>query len=151
MRRLTPWLWPALWAVVIFATSSTYINSRQFVHGVATHAAGQISESAFNSFWHGWWWVFVKGYHVFEFALLFVLLFVALLRTKPWPVVRSAAVAALMSVLYAASDEYHQTFVKDRGGKVSDVLIDCIGIFASVFVVSAVTRFRRSGSGPSSS
>jgi len=33
----------------------------------------------------------------------------------------------VFTVLYAASDEYHQTFVPGRAGAWSDVLIDCAG------------------------
>lgn len=39
------------------------------------------------------------------------------------------------TVLYAASDEWHQTFVPGRGGAVSDVLIDAAGaLLALTFV-----------------
>lgn len=37
--------------------------------------------------------------------------------------------SAVLSVLYAASDEFHQLFVRQRHGCVSDVLIDSIGVF----------------------
>ncbi len=35
---------------------------------------------------------------------------------------------AILSVLYAASDEFHQSFVRGRVGCVKDVFIDAIGI-----------------------
>src|SRR5690242_14205423 len=48
-------------------------------------------------------------------------------------------VAALITLAYAASDEIHQTFVKDRHGTPVDVLIDSIGI-----TIAALYARRRS-------
>ena len=36
--------------------------------------------------------------------------------------------AFVMTALYAATDEIHQLFVPGRAGRVTDVLIDCIGV-----------------------
>lgn len=47
--------------------------------------------------------------------------------------------AAAVCVLYACSDEYHQTFVAGRSGEVRDVLIDTLGSVIGITVVSAVT------------
>ena len=46
------------------------------------------------------------------------------------------ALAGVLCVLYAASDEWHQTFVPQRGGVFSDVLIDCGGIAIAAFALS---------------
>jgi VanZ family protein len=37
--------------------------------------------------------------------------------------------SAIIGVLYAISDEYHQTFVPLREGRMLDVFIDSFGIF----------------------
>jgi len=37
------------------------------------------------------------------------------------------ALAFLLTLLYAISDEYHQTFVPGRSGNLGDVLIDAVG------------------------
>jgi VanZ family protein len=44
----------------------------------------------------------------------------------------SAAPAILITLLYAATDEYHQTFVDGRHGSPIDVLIDAAGIAIAV-------------------
>jgi VanZ family protein len=54
--------------------------------------------------------------------------------------------AALISVLYAGSDELHQTFVAGRHGTPVDVLIDSIGIALASLVYA---RRRRRTVGPS--
>lgn len=66
--------------------------------------------------------------HVTEYAILHFLLFRAL-RTVIAPD-RALFAAAVISLLYAISDEYHQTFVPLREGRIRDVFIDSIGIAA---------------------
>ena len=41
--------------------------------------------------------------------------------------------STLMSGAYAATDEYHQTFIPGRSGQFSDVLLDTTGAFVGVF------------------
>jgi VanZ family protein len=42
---------------------------------------------------------------------------------------------SVISVLYAASDEFHQTFVVGRQGCFNDVLIDSVGIFVLYLIL----------------
>ena len=68
-----------------------------------------------------------KGAHITEYALLYFFLFRAIHTVV---VTRKAfVISAIIAVLYAISDEYHQTFVPLREGAARDVFIDCIGIF----------------------
>jgi VanZ family protein len=68
-----------------------------------------------------------KGAHIGEYALLMWLLARALQlssihdNTALWA-------AVLLSLLYAVTDEWHQTFVPGREGTLRDVLIDGVGI-----------------------
>jgi VanZ family protein len=39
----------------------------------------------------------------------------------------------LITVLYAMSDEYHQTFIPGRNGTVMDVVIDSLGGLTALF------------------
>jgi VanZ family protein len=69
-----------------------------------------------------------KGAHVFEYAVLTALV-LRLFRIR-FAMRDHVAVlaAALLSLAYAVSDEFHQHFVFGREGKPSDVAIDSIGI-----------------------
>jgi VanZ family protein len=68
-----------------------------------------------------------KGAHVTEYAILYFLLFRAL---QPIMIPRKALIfSAIIAVVYAISDEYHQTFVPLRDGRMRDVMIDSLGIF----------------------
>ncbi len=63
--------------------------------------------------------------HLTEYAILGLLSGRAVGR--PW-----AALAA--GVLYAASDEWHQTLVPGRSGQVSDVLLDTVGVILGIWI-----------------
>ena len=82
-----------------------------------------------------------KGAHVIEYAILTVLLWRAWnARQRP---VASLALAFVLAVLYAASDEFHQTFVPGRLGRVQDVLIDSLGAALATLGVWAATRGKK--------
>jgi len=104
--------------------SSTVVKSKQFVRTVSANSPARISEADFAGFWQQWWWVFVKGFHILEFALLTFLL----LRATCGRLLS----AALLAVGMAVVDEFHQSFVPARGGHLSDVAIDSIGIGLAV-------------------
>ena len=48
--------------------------------------------------------------------------------------VRSPLPAALITIAYAISDEYHQSFVEGRHGSPIDVLIDTAGVAIAIAV-----------------
>jgi hypothetical protein len=117
------WLFPT-WAAVIFFTSTTVITQRQLARFVASIIPG-VTEDGFFEWWQTWWWFFVKGFHVAEFFILTIAggWVLRRLKLKNW-----VLWAPTFALLYAISDEWHQTFVPARGGRATDVLIDCIGI-----------------------
>lgn len=47
-------------------------------------------------------------------------------------------VAGILCVGFAATDEYHQSFVAGRGPSIKDVCIDSIGVFAGIITVRIV-------------
>lgn len=73
-----------------------------------------------------------KAAHVTEYAILAALLF------RGWSScfsVRGAVLATLgTAMIFAAGDEFHQTFVASRTGALGDVMIDCSGALLSVLI-----------------
>ena len=76
--------------------------------------------------------------HAGVYALLTLLWVRALLPLEG----RALPLAVLTTLLFAVSDEYHQTFVAGRSGSPVDVGIDAIGIVVAVILVRS-RRFRR--------
>jgi VanZ family protein len=81
-----------------------------------------------------------KAAHVTIFAVLWL----TFARATGWRRPVAATVAAL---LYAGSDEWHQTFVEGRHGSPSDVAIDALGMGIAA-LAWALTARRRGQPGP---
>jgi VanZ family protein len=71
--------------------------------------------------------LFFKSLHVIEYAVLYIFYVRALKNTTTIPNKQSYVIAFLFLLLYASSDEYHQTFVATREGAPRDVIIDLLG------------------------
>jgi VanZ family protein len=101
---------------------------------------------------HAIWVILVvtrKCAHVAEYAILALLLWRALrsvpvLSTKA-PVLFGAAL--LGCAVFAASDEFHQTFIKSRTPSVRDVFLDIGGAFVGLLIGTTFTRRDRLKSG----
>lgn len=72
-----------------------------------------------------------KCAHMTEFAILAILFYGWMCR---WQMSRKhrACLAAILTMLYACSDEFHQLFVAGRAGTFSDVLVDSAGAIAGL-------------------
>lgn len=87
-----------------------------------------------------------KAAHVAEFGALAWLVWRARRRpvrgdTRPWNW-REAAFAFGFAVLFAASDEIHQSLVPNREGRVADVLLDVTGALLALAALRACGRWR---------
>ena len=90
-----------------------------------------------------------KCAHLTEYAVLALLLWRALRKpvkndSRPWnwP---EARLALLLVMFYAATDEFHQSFVPTRTPLVTDVLIDTTGGAAGLFALWICGRWRKRG------
>lgn len=106
MKIIWAWMPAFCWMTVIFL-----LSSRQRI---------SVSEEYVVNF------LIFKSLHIIEYAILFFL-YVRGLRypagIAPW---RYTA-AFVLTVVYAISDEVHQTLVPTREGALRDVIIDAIG------------------------
>ena len=86
-----------------------------------------------------------KYAHMFEFACLGLsscLLAYELLAERRRRLLYTALGSFAFSFLYACSDEWHQTFVPERAGRFSDVLIDSVGVFIGVGLTVLIKALR---------
>lgn len=86
-----------------------------------------------------WDFILRKLAHMAEYAILCFLIFKAL-RGHNLDVKKSLILAVIFSILYAISDEYHQTFIFGRQGRTVDVLIDSFGVI--VFSILRIKNLR---------
>ena len=112
LRRMDPWLPPlALMGLIFFFSAQPNLNS----------GLGWIDH------------VGRKCIHASEYALLCVLWWRAL-RTV-WSPARALPAAWMIAAAYAATDEFHQTFVSGRHGTWVDVVIDSLGAAVAALLV----------------
>lgn len=79
------------------------------------------------------WWDFVlkKSAHVIEYAILYLLVFRALRNSSAHAKGRAVVSCFLFCLLYAISDEYHQSFIPGRHAKTMDIGFDFLGMLIS--------------------
>ncbi len=65
--------------------------------------------------------------HFSEYFILNFLISRALIKTTNLSLKKSLVLAFVVSVLYAVSDEYHQSFVPGREPRIRDIIIDSFG------------------------
>lgn len=80
-----------------------------------------------------------KAAHFLEYAVLAMLAWRAL---RPLTTRHSTQLAGMLSLLYAASDEWHQSFVPGRGPSLRDVGIDGLGVIFGLALLQAMLLFR---------
>ncbi len=102
------WLPPILWMTLIFLMSS-----RQRIG---------VSEEFIVNF------IVFKFLHIVEYAFLYFLFLRAFRKYLSKKTKRAYLYAAIATLLFAISDELHQTFTPTRQGSPRDIGIDAIGI-----------------------
>ena len=103
------------------------------------------------------WWDYPlrKIAHMTEYGILARLWVRALAGSAAWSRKKIFAWSLVLSVLYACTDEYHQTFVAGREGVLHDVVIDSVGAWLALglqpFVLEMVGFRSRKRKGPRAS
>ena len=111
-KLLKYWAPPVAWMVVIFLFSSIHTRPVSTVY----------------------WREFAvkKSAHIVEYAILTVLLYRAF-RTS-YSKQKAGIYAMVISVIYAITDEFHQSFTPGREPTVRDVIFDTIGATLAIFL-----------------
>lgn len=114
------WLPVLLWMGVIFVASSR--SSLPFVLNKTVDFATK------------------KAGHVTEYGVLAFLLWRAISKERGWAALPSFGGAFVLSLLYAISDEFHQTFVPGRSGRLADVGSDVLGVILALGLIWWLSR-----------
>ncbi len=88
----------------------------------------------------GWQDFFIrKTAHFLEFTVLYLLFNRGFKNTSRITVAKRLILVFFLTIFYAASDEYHQTFISGRTGKPFDIWIDSLGaLFGLVFSLKLI-------------
>lgn len=116
LRFLFYWAPPLLWmALIYFLSSQPTLPS--------------LSDSLLDS-------LLKYGAHFFEYAVLALLWYRAIYSRFPHP--KILPLAFIIVVIYALSDEFHQSFVPGRSATWQDVAVDVLGGASALLVWNAV-------------
>jgi len=121
------WLIPISWMAAIFVFSSDWFawqRTAPVVYSWLQWGQPHLDEPQLESLHL----LVRKLGHVMEYALLVLLWHLALRRSHQWPIRRSLFGAAVVSILYAALDEWRQTFTAERSGNLTDIMLDGLGV-----------------------
>jgi VanZ family protein len=132
MKFLKPWLPVICWMAVIFLASTDTMSAEhtsRVIEPFLRWLIPGISQSAVNTI-H---FYIRKAAHVTEYAIFAILLCRAVvLSRKDLGIWKSVPIALGIAAVYAASDEFHQSFVPSRTASVRDVCIDTCGAMLGI-------------------
>ena len=117
-RRIKHWLPTLAWAILIFSFSSQ-----------PTLTANQV-------YWQDF--VIKKSAHLFVYAVLAILIYRSLKLTSRFSKLYLFLFTLILVVLYAVSDEFHQTFSLGRTPTLRDVFIDIAGGLTGLIVKTKI-------------
>ena len=144
LRFVRYWMPAIVWMAIIFLGSTDMLSAEhtsRFLVPFLRWFDPQISLAALNAIQLG----IRKLGHLTEYAILAMLLWRALRGGIRWQMKMSILflVAALGSAIFAASDEFHQSFVPSRTGSPNDVMIDICGALAGLAICWMFASRRR--------
>jgi len=108
------WIPPICWSFLIF-----YLSSRSL-------------PSTSQIFWRDF--IVKKSAHVIEYAIFSSMLYRAF-RNSGISKRNSGIFAICLAIIYASTDEYHQSFTPGREPRVRDVIFDTIGASLAIYLI----------------
>jgi VanZ family protein len=140
---VSAWL-PVILAILVIAVESTPAFGSEHTSAplrwVFEHLFGPVPDMRWYRIHH-----FIRKLgHFTGYGLVGVTWLRALWMTfDRWSFLRSSFLAVLGTALIASSDELHQTFLPNRTGMFSDVILDCTGALVLQLLVYAILRMFR--------
>jgi VanZ family protein len=132
-KKYLKWLYVIAWMIIIYIFSSqpgdeSDKNSKLVLY--VFNALGLDLNTAFGNLAN---FIVRKAAHFTEYFILYLLIYKALRENLSFS--KAVTLAIITVFFYAASDEFHQSFVPGRGPSFRDVLIDTSGgLFALIIV-----------------
>jgi VanZ family protein len=136
---------PIVWTLCIFGFSTDILSARRTgpaTHSILVHLLPFLTEAELETAHI----LIRKLGHVSEYALLALLWRHAWMHGAGASRSRALILAVVLSVGYAALDEWHQTFTRERQGSIADVAVDSIGVCLATGIAlqrDAIARKRR--------
>lgn len=143
-RFVRYWMPAIIWMALIFLGSTDILSAEhtsRFLVPFLRWIDPQISLATLSAIQFG----IRKLGHLTEYAILAMLLWRALRSGTGWQMKMSILflIAALACAIFAASDEFHQSFVPSRTSSPVDVMIDICGALVGLAICLVFARRKR--------
>ena len=142
-RFVRYWMPAIVWMAIIFLGSTDMLSAEhtsRFLVPFLRWIDPQISLAALNAIQFG----IRKLGHLTEYAILAMLLWRALRGTlRSARNLGIASMVFMVSAVFAASDEFHQSFIPSRTASSRDVMIDICGTLVGLTICWIFGRARR--------
>ncbi|MCR5213130.1 MAG: VanZ family protein [Eubacterium sp.] len=146
LRKKIFWLLAIVWMVVIFSFSGQKGDESGGLSHDVCRVIGYVTQYDFYKWTEDAQERYIekiqypvrKAAHVTEYLILGIFLTGAWYDKKKKKYIR-LGVPGFIGIIYAATDEFHQTFVSDRAGSIIDVLIDTGGLIVGVLIMAGIT------------
>ena len=137
MKNILSWIIVIIWLIIIFLLSnmpqkeSSYKS--RYILNTSIKTINKITNTNINNkiIVNKIHVPFRKLMHVFVYFILSILLLLAFKNIKN---INIYFIPFIICVFYSLTDEYHQTLVIGRCGRLLDVIIDSIGVFFGCFI-----------------
>jgi len=140
-RKIIRWSLLILWmGVIFFFSSQTGMESSQNNALILRILSGMGIDLQWMDPWVNINLVIRKLAHITEYFIL-AFLWIRALEDEKRSMAKTLLLSGIFSFLYACSDEWHQSFVPQRGPAFRDVLIDSIGIGLAILIRWASSAF----------
>jgi VanZ family protein len=113
-RLFSLWIPPICWAFLIFGFSSRSLPSTSQI------------------FWKDF--IVKKSAHIIEYAIFSSMLYRAF-RNSGISKINSGIFAITLAIIYASTDEFHQSFIPGREPRLRDVIFDTIGASLAIYLI----------------
>lgn len=77
----------------------------------------------------------IAHFSIYTIVGILLMSFVSTYKIKTW---KRIVISFTVGFIYACTDEFHQTFIPDRCGNFTDVLIDSSGVITGIILVYAI-------------
>ena len=140
--ELRPWLWVFIWMLIIFLFSTSTFsgtNTSRIIGPILKWLIPEITNEsiAFIQFF------LRKTGHIVEYAILSILVSNAIVRRlAEFSAIPLIFKAVFISSIYAAFDEWHQSWTVGRTGSLIDVSIDSVGALLGVFLFLWMLKYK---------
>lgn len=137
-----------LWMILIFGLSSQNAETSSQTSGNVIESVAEIFYPGFsdmtdtqqNEVIGAFQFIARKTAHFTLYAILGALAFLSVVSYRSLKYRLRIFISAVICLLYASSDEFHQLFVAGRSGEIRDICIDFCGSLLAISVLAILSR-----------